>query len=366
MKERALPTHILLFTALVLIVFLMSRNQGPAAAAELPTNLVTNPSLEEGVAADGLPPGWGLFYSVPYGAFRASIVDGGRTGKKEMRIEHVGGEGEFGAMPANRIPLDPAKRYVARGWVKVTGGKRATADVKLHYYAEGGAYLGQTRIGFASPGNDDWQLVTVTDHAAEFPQAKLIGLAIACTGDAQARYDDLELLAFDKSDLPADFDETYGVTRSPQLALLARRVGTWETKTTIKPCLWVPEGTNSTGLETIRWSLGGQLLEGRQRGLENGAETLSLMTYDARDQVYRVWFFDSNGNVPRSPSLGHWDQANETLTFEANQEDEFRSVFRMKLISNDSVHWQGVWKDKAGQVLLDIEGTAQRRPEVSR
>jgi uncharacterized protein (TIGR03067 family) len=33
----------------------------------------------------------------------------------------------------------------------------------------------------------------------------------------------------------------------------------------------------------------------------------------------------------------------------------------MKFIGNDLVHWQGIWKDKDGQILLDIEGTSQRR-----
>ena len=214
-------------------------------------------------------------------------------------------------MPANRVPLDAAKRYVARGWVKVTGGKRATADVKLHYYDAGGAYLGQARASAPRRrGNDDWQLVTVTDHAAEFPQAKMIGLAIACTGDAKAHYDDLELLAFDKDKLPANFDEAYGVTISPQLAVLAHRVGTWETKTKITPCLWVPQGIESTGIETIHWAVGGQILEGRQKSPE---ENLSLMTYDARDQVYRMWFFGSNGNLPRGQTVGQWDKATQTI-----------------------------------------------------
>jgi hypothetical protein len=218
-----LKSHLIAITSVVALVAQAGRIQ----AAELPLNLVNNPSLEEDVPAGGLPPGWGTIYSVPNDAYRATITDGGRTGKKQMTLEFVGnGVGQFGAMACNRVPLDPTRRYVARGWVKVAG-KNATADVKLHYYAENGAYLGQTRIGYAVPGNDDWQLVTVTDHAADFPEAKRIGLAFACTGDAKAQYDDLELLAFDKAKLPADFEEKYGITLSPQMAILARRVGTW-------------------------------------------------------------------------------------------------------------------------------------------
>lgn len=349
--------------ALVLLFAYVACGVTSASANDRLTNLVTNPSLEDTVGADGLPPGWGQFYSNPAGAYRAVITDGGRTGKKEMRIDCVAekkDDAQFGAMAANRIPLDSTKRYVARGWVKVAGGQRATADVKLHYYDAGGAYLGQTRIGFTSPGNDDWQLVTVTDHAAEFPQARMIGLAIACTGDAKAQYDDLELFALDKNSLPADFDETYGITRSPQLAVLARRVGTWETKTKIKPCLWVPQGLDTTSVETVRWSVGGQILESRQRDSLSGTEQLSLTTYDARDQVYRSWFFGSDGNLPRTETIGQWDKATATLTFKSLDKDCVASVVQMKLIGNDAVNWQGTWKDKAGQIVLDIEGTAKR------
>ena len=349
-------------TVSLLLAIPLALRAATACAVDLPPNLVTNPSVEDEVGTDGLPPGWGKFYPNPAGAYRASIAPGGRTGKKEMRIDYVpgSGQGQFGAMPANRVRLDTTKRYVARGWVKVAGSDRATADVKLHYYGGSGEYLGQTRIGFASPGNDDWQLVTVTDHAADFPRAGYIGLAIACTGDAKAQYDDLELLAFDKKNLPADFDETYGITLSPQQAVLSRRVGTWETKTMIKPCLWVPQGLEAAGIETIRWSLGGSLLVGRQKSPESGVEQLSLMTYDARDKVYRSWFFDSAGNLPRGQTVGRWDKAAETLTFTNETIDEFHSVIRMKFVGNDMVNWQGVFKDKAGQILLDIEGTARR------
>lgn len=349
-------------TTLILFAGIIASGATTAAAADLPPNLVTNPSLEEPIAAIGLPPGWGSFYPNPAGAYRSSIADGGRTGKNQLRIDYVkgNGAGQFGAMPANRVPLDRTKRYVARGWVKVAGGERATADVKLHYYTAGGAYLGQTRIGFASPGVDQWQLVTVTDDAESFPQAGLIGLAVACTGDAQAQYDDLELLAFDKQKLPPDFESIYGVTLSPEQAVLARRVGTWETRTKIKPCVLAPQGLESSGVETIRWSVGGQVLESRQKTADGG-EQLGLMAYDARDKVYRSWFFGVNGNLPRSQTIGKWDQAAETLVFENQPKDEFDASFRMTFVGKDTIRWQALTKNKEGQILLDAEGTLQRR-----
>ena len=356
MHFRAILATVLLW------VFFVSANQAGAAADDVPRpNLVTNPSLEDDL--DGvLPRGWERPFSQPSGAYRASVDVGGRTGKKQLRIDYVAkeGEGRFGVAAANRVELDATKRYVARGWVKVTGGKEATADVKLHYYDAGGAYLGQTRIGFASPGSDEWQLVTVTDHAPDFPAAKQIGLAVACTGDAKAQYDDLELLAFDKAKLPENFDETYGVTRSPELAVLERRIGTWTNTLRFKPSRWIPEAREATSIEKIRWTLGGQFIEMRQKDETSGIEHLSLTTYDPRDRVYRNWHFGSNAAFPRANTIGRYDNATETITFETEPNAEGSSLVQMHFVGKDELRWTGTWKDKDGNLLLDIDAISKR------
>lgn len=328
---------------------------------ELSPNLVTNPSLEARITGD-LPTGWGGFFSSPQGAFRTSITDGGRTGKKMIRIDYApaDGEGAFGVVSANRIEIDPKKRYVARGWVKVAGGKRATADVKLHYYDASGMYVDQTRIGFASPGNDEWQLVTVTDHAAELPKAKFIGLAIACTGDARAQYDDLELLAFEKEKLPPDFEATYGITRSPQLTVLGRRIGDWITTSNIKPCAWLPSGKKTSFDEKIRWAIGGQFLEAHRIDKESGIEERSLTTYDGVDSVYRTWFFGSNGNLPRGPTTGRYDPKTETLTFDIDAGDGGKGTARVRFLGADAVETDFVFKDKDEKTVFEAEGTSRR------
>ncbi len=323
-------------------------------------NLVTNPSLEENVVDSELPPGWGSFYPKPAGSYTYSIVDGGRTGKKSMLIE---GDGTFGVLPANRIEIDRSKRYVVRGWVKIEGDEDATADVKFHYYAADGRYMGQTRVGYVRPTSDDWQFITVTDQAPSFPEVKYVGLAFAATGKVKARYDDLELIAFNKETLPLDFENEYGVTRSPQLALLGRRIGNWTTETTINPCVWVPDGSKSKGVETIRWALGGQFIEGRAKNLSTGIDSLFLMTFDGISKKYRFWHFDSQGNFPKGESIGSWDDATQTFTFEATDDNDVRFTSWLKLIDNDAVEWSGTWTDKERRVLLDMEATITRKRE---
>lgn len=235
--------------------------------------------------------------------------------------------------------------------------------MKFHYYAANGRYIGQTRIGYVSPTTDDWQFVTVTDRASSFPQAKFVGLAFAATSKVEALFDDLELIAFDKDNLPKDFENEYGITRSPQLALLGRRMGDWVTETTINPCLWVPNGSKSTGVETIRWALGGQFIEGKTKNLTTGGDSQFLMTFDRRSKKYRSWYFDSQGNFPRGESIGTWNQQTQTFTFEATEDNATHSVYWLKLIDADALEWGGTWKDKKGKVLLDMEGTAQRNKD---
>ncbi len=348
-----------LLSAGIVFVCIFSTNAAESDNVKKSKNLVTNPSLEDSVGRSGLPPGWGSFYPNPVGSYKYEIVDGGRTGKKSIQIE---GDGTFGAMPANRVEIDRSKRYVVRGWVKLEGDANATADVKFHYYEANGRYLGQTRVGYVSPTTSDWQFVTVVDRASAFPEAKLVGLAIAATGKAKAQYDDLELISFDKDKLPKDFEMKHGVTRSPQLALLGRRVGTWATETTIRPCVWFSEGSTSKGIETVRWVLGGQFTETNAKNLTTGVSSRSLVSFDRKSKTYRSWYFDSNGTFPQSKSVGTWDEATQTFTF-VSSDDNMRSTTKLLLIGDDAAKWTGIWKNDEDQVLLDMTISVNRKTE---
>ena len=157
-----------------------------------PRNLVDNPSLEDIPAADGLPRGWNGFHSEPAGGYSVAIVEPGHTGQRSLKVT---GDGKFVVVRANRLDIDRTKRYRAEGWAKIEGHDTAAADVKFHYYAADGTYLGQSRIGFVAPRTPGWQRITVTDQIELFPKATAIELAVALAGQGTAWFDDLRFTA---------------------------------------------------------------------------------------------------------------------------------------------------------------------------
>ena len=93
-------------------------------------NLINDPSLEGAELGEQFPPGWGSFNAKPKGTYRFEVVEGGRTGTKSCLLE---GDGEGITMPANRVSIDPSKRYAARGWVKLEGNG-SSAQVRILYF----------------------------------------------------------------------------------------------------------------------------------------------------------------------------------------------------------------------------------------
>lgn len=160
------------------------------AKAEKSKNLIQEPSFEGAPGVNGLPAGWEGPHAMPAGAFRASIVKEGKTGEKALLLE---GNGEFGVVWGEKIAIDPAKRYRARGYVRIEGDEKGAADVKLHYYGENQEYLGQSRVGYVNPRTKGWQLITVTDQIDLFPKVRYLSIAVAMTVKGKAWYDDIEL-----------------------------------------------------------------------------------------------------------------------------------------------------------------------------
>jgi hypothetical protein len=50
-----------------------------------------------------------------------------------------------------------------------------------------------------------------------------------------------------------------------EFSVLAQRLGTWDTQTTIKPGVWVRDGLKSKGVETIEWVLGKRFIQGSRK-----------------------------------------------------------------------------------------------------
>lgn len=152
---------------------------------------------------------------------------------------------------------------------------------------------------------------------------------------------------------------------SPELRVLDQRVGTWKVETVVKPGVWVPEGAKTTGVETIEWTLGKKFIKGEAK-VENprGKGTnLHLMTYDPHEGVYKFWYFDSNGEFPRSDMKGTYDQKLNTITYKSVLPNDVSVVIVTKFENKDRLTWHGVWKDKDGQLMMEIDGVVTRIKE---
>src|SRR5262249_3394473 len=103
---------------------------------------------------------------------------------------------------------------------------------------------------------------------------------------------------------------------APELQMLNRWVGEWDTEMTIKPNDDVPKGARIKGVATRAWVPNGRCIQ--QSGTQEPGDgiprmkTTTLMTYDRGAKVYRIWFFLSTGFVNEAD--GTWDEKSRTLT----------------------------------------------------
>ncbi len=176
----------------------------PPGGLPLGTNLIVDPSLEN-TSTGELPDGW--FAWLDDGPnFKCEIVEGGVTGKHCLQIS---GTGTRGVVFATSIPLDRTKRYALKGRVKVEGEAGTWAVVKLNYFNNTGWLGVDDRVG-ATTSDLDWKLFEKTDFADRYPTATLIVPTCHIEGNGTAWFDDLEVIAYDRESLPANFDATHG------------------------------------------------------------------------------------------------------------------------------------------------------------
>jgi hypothetical protein len=325
------------------------------AAGEDPTNLITNPSFEGEVAQHRLPRGWRPYFDTDKG-YHYAVVDGGHTGKKSLMIT---GEGTRTLVFAEGVKLDRTKRYVLRGWVRYEGDNDGWAMINFNYRKGGTNYYikGGDRI---SAGQKGWQFQSKTDRADEASEADMLWISCKLEGKGKAWFDDLELIAYDRKALPRDFDAKHGTSNRPAAwHVLQRRVGAWNTETTVKPGKWNPGGAKTTGKESTRWVLANKFIQAEGQKKETNARSIHLMTFDEQFNVYRMWFFTSNGHFPRSPFTGQWNETAQTLTFKATDPEGIKVTSIMKFVDDDHMTWHGVWT-KDGEVTMEMDSKATR------
>jgi hypothetical protein len=154
--------------------------------------------------------------------------------------------------------------------------------------------------------------------------------------------------------------EEIGAQKTPEMKILERLAGTWDSAAVFKVAEWTPEEVKSKSKVTRTWVLNNQFLQDISVSAD-GNESLGLFTYDARMKAYRSWWFSSEGH--NNKSSGSWDAATETFTFKTEMENGLKSQNTVQLIDKDRQEWRVLVKDEAGKLYFCGEWSLTRHKE---
>lgn len=142
---------------------------------------------------------------------------------------------------------------------------------------------------------------------------------------------------------------------SPELAVLGRYVGNWET------------GGGTSGKSSTRWVLGGRMIS-TEYATGDGTSGVILRKYDPEAKLYKSWFFDSNGGEIEME--GTWDAEMQTLRMEGAIEIAVgteTAELAIKVVSHftaeDREEWMITVTDAQGSVLNEVRGVNERLSE---
>jgi hypothetical protein len=148
-----------------------------------------------------------------------------------------------------------------------------------------------------------------------------------------------------------------------ELRVLEDMIGTWDEVVTVKPAEWTPNGETRTSITRRSWSLGGKFMRSDGTWQPARSEFLYLIAYDAAVRVYRCWYFDSTGEMPREPITGTWDEKSRTLTWTVTDAAGNQTVSKHKLIDKNRHDWTMVVTNPDRKVVLDFSAKCTRRRE---
>ena len=176
----------------------------PPGGLPVGRNLIRDPSLEY-TQLGRLPRSWSAWLD-DGPDFKCEVVEGGVTGKHCLQIS---GKGTRGVVFCTSVPMDRTRRYALKGRVKLEGDSTSWAVIKINYFNKSGWLGVDDRVGVSSK-QSGWQFFEKTDRADVFPEATLMVPTCHIEGNGTAWFDDLEVIAYDRDTLPADFDAKNG------------------------------------------------------------------------------------------------------------------------------------------------------------
>lgn len=144
----------------------------------------------------------------------------------------------------------------------------------------------------------------------------------------------------------------------PELRVLERYQGSWNTDIVNKVAEWNKKETQITGTLTGEWVLEGRYMQIKGKS-STGVETIQMRTYDSQQKRYRAWVFDSTGTA--ATSTGQWDEDAKTMTWKGDLANGITGINTVHFDGTDTVEWRLIAKNDEGKVFLDMDGKFRRR-----
>jgi hypothetical protein len=148
----------------------------------------------------------------------------------------------------------------------------------------------------------------------------------------------------------------------PEMAVLERLVGEWETSGIVKNAK-NPDGRKADWRSSVRSILGGRVIATHRTGStsDDDDESISLATFDTFSKAYGRWSFRPNGNVLEYGGL--WDEANQMLKWHWAGKDGSQTSNTWNLRDPNRYDWQVLTKDALGKTTFEVQATSVRQSE---
>lgn len=138
----------------------------------------------------------------------------------------------------------------------------------------------------------------------------------------------------------------------PQLAVLQRLVGTFETT--------YESPVKTTGESKSDWTHGGRFIRTtwsrKAAGDSPAIDGTMVVTYDVANQKYRQWSFDSTGTIMES--TGAWDAKSRTMTW-TGESAGLSHTWKQTFDKSGAYDWSIVLKVVDGTVVYRTNGKSK-------
>jgi hypothetical protein len=148
-------------------------------------------------------------------------------------------------------------------------------------------------------------------------------------------------------------------SKPPELEVLKKFVGTWDSKVVMKPAVWTPKEVQLEAVEVNEMTLDGWFLHGASKTRDGKTHAILMSTYDPAKKKFRIWRFTPGGVCEELTT--EWNETTSTLTIVSDLGHGITSTAAFHLIDKDHREYRVVAKDSDGKVYLDYQGTVARR-----